>query len=176
MLSDEILDGSSSSNPNLTPSNMEKLSSKTNSEKCKRRNQKYSYSRILDQLPQEIKNKLDKSKENIEDMWKTLTLPKNSKPSRVIKWMKKVSQHELNTIYDEIFKIRVTEKKLKREEQLSFETEEDKDVSSNSQKSKGISKEESERFVSVRSRDTPNKVQSISHLYSPTIPLDKIYW
>ena len=158
MLSDEKWDDSSSSNLNLAPSNMEKSSWKTNSEKCKKRNQKNSYSRILDQLPQEIKDKLDKSKENVEDMWKTLTLPKDYKPSRVIKWMKKVSQNELKLIYDEIFKIRVTERKLKREEQLSFESEEDKDISSNSQQSKTISKDDSERYVSVGSRDTPNRI------------------
>ena len=116
------------------------------------------YIKILDQLPQEIKDKLDRSKENLDDMCKTLTLPKDCKPSHVIKWMKKVSQNELKIIEEEIFKIRVNERKLKRTERFSIESLTARAISMNSQKSETSSKFESERYVAIRSRDTPNKI------------------
>jgi hypothetical protein len=160
-----IWDSSLSSNSNISSSNRDKSSCQEDSERCKRRNQKNQYAKILDQLPQEIRDKLDKSKENVDDMWKTLTLPTNYKPSNVLKWMKKVSQNELKLIYDEIFKIRVVERKYKLEEQLSYESIDEKDASWSSLRLKFNSKGESDKFVSIRSRDTPNRIVN----YNPSV-------
>jgi len=41
---------------------------KCSSDKVRRRNLKNPYISILDQLPQEIRDKIDSSKENLEDM------------------------------------------------------------------------------------------------------------
>lgn len=172
MDSPKAWDSSLSSNRSLSSPVHESSSWQEETEQRKKRNKKSQYAKVLDQLPQEIKDKLDKSKENVDDMWKTLTLPANYKPSNVLKWMKKVSQNELKIIYEEIFKIRVVERKLKLEEQLSFESIDDKEISSNSQKSKSNSKEDSERFVSIRSRDTPNRIVN----YNPNITEGNSAW
>lgn len=63
-------------------------SAKANSKWANNIDNKNPYLKILDQLPQEIKDKLDRSKENLEEMWKTITLPKDWKPYHVLKWIK----------------------------------------------------------------------------------------
>ena len=126
--------------------------------KVKRRNLKSPHHRIINQLPKEIREKLDSSKENVSDMCKTLTLPKDYKSEHVIRWMRKVSQNELKLIHDEIFKIRMNEKKLKRSERFSMDNLESKGISMYSQRSETSSKMNSERCTINRSRDTPNRI------------------
>lgn len=113
-------------------------------------------------MPQEIKDKLDASKENLDDMCKTLTLPDDHKPGLVLKWMRKVSQNEIGKVHDEIFNFRLAEKKLKRLERYSMESLEVRGVSMSSQRSEIGSKGDSERYTAVKSRDTNNKVINYS--------------
>lgn len=140
----------------------QELTPKQQKEKLKRKGPKNPYHRIIDQLPQEIRNKIDASKENVQEICKTITLPNDYKPEHVIRWIRKVSQNELKLIHEEILKIRLNERKLKRAQRFSIESSEDKEVSFNSQRSETSSKLDSKKCSSIMSRDTPNKVINYS--------------
>lgn len=111
-------------------------------EKGKRRGMRNPYRKIINQLPQEIKEKLDWSKENIDDMCSTLTLPHEYKPGLVIKWIKKVSENELNKIHEEILNIKLNERKLKRTQRFSMESLEARGESMQSHRSDSSSRYE----------------------------------
>lgn len=104
-------------------------------ERSKRRGMRNPYRKIINQLPQEIKEKLDWSKENIDEMCSSLTLPHEYKPGLVIKWIKKVSENELSKIHEEILNIKLNERKLKRNQRFSMESLEARDESMQSHRS-----------------------------------------
>lgn len=126
--------------------------------KGKRRNLKNPYLKIMNQLPQEIKEKLDWSKENLNDICKSLTMPKEDKPGLVLKWIRKVSENEFTKIHEEVLNIKINERKLKRSLYISYDEMHARRVSMNSQRSESSSKVDSDRFTAVKSRDTPNPI------------------
>ena len=89
-----------------SPRKSERGKSKSQKEKPVLKNTRNPYIKILDQLPKEILSKIDSTKENINDICRTITLPDDYRPERVIRWIKKVSLNELRIIKDEIYKIR----------------------------------------------------------------------
>ena len=127
-------------------------------EKIIKKRTKNPYTDITAQLPKEIREKLDWSKENLDEMCSALTLPNEFKPGLVLKWMKKVSENEINKIHEEFVGIKQAEKKMQRSIIYSMESYEGKHISSHSQRSESSSKIDSERFTATRSRDTPNRV------------------
>ena len=113
---------------------------------------------ILDQLPKEIRNKIDTTKDNLEVMCSTITLPDDYKPGFVVKWIRKVSQNELKITHDDFLKIRLNAKKLKRSERFLKESLEARGICMNSQQSEISSKLDTERYMAIKSLDVPSKI------------------
>lgn len=114
--------------------------------------QKNPYFGIIDTLPKEIQGKIDWKKENLEDMFKTLTPPNEYKPGLVLKWLKRVSENEIKNIHAEMVSIRVSERSLKTKLFQTFENCEPLTFSNHSQRS-----EESTRNTRKKKLETPLK-------------------
>lgn len=125
--------------------------------KGKKRNMKNAYSNIVNSLPQEIKSKIDWSKENLDEMCCGLIPPHECKPGLVLKWIRRVSENEVSNIHNEMLNIKLKEKSLKRKLCLAFEDYEAKDSSMPSQKSETSSKFDSERYSS-KNHDSSNRI------------------
>lgn len=100
-----------------------------------KRVQKNPYYGIIDTLPKEIQAKIDWKKENLQDMFKTLTPPHECKPGLVLKWLKRVSENELKNIHAEMYNIRASDRALKRKLFQTFENCEPLTFSNHSQRS-----------------------------------------
>lgn len=140
-----------------SPRKSERGKSKSQKEKPVLKNTRNPYIKILDQLPKEILSKIDSTKENINDICRTITLPDDYRPERVIRWIKKVSLNELRIIKDEIYKIRWKRCEIRKGEGVSFESSENKGISYHSQRSETSSKLGSDKCTAIKSRDTPNR-------------------
>jgi len=128
-------------------------------DKVKKWAPKNPYYGIIDTLPKEIQGKIDWKKENLEEMFKTLTPPNEYKPGLVLKWLKRVSENEIKNIHSEMVSIRVSERSLRRQLFESLENWEPLTFSNHSQKS-----EDSDRNIERKKLETsvktknPNKI------------------
>lgn len=129
-------------------------------EKDKKRNIKNSYYKIINTLPQEVKSRIDWSKENLNDMWSLLAPPTESKSGLVLKWIRKVSENEINTIQKELVNIKISERSLKNKLYLSFENYGPKESSDYSGRSiESSSKRNSERYTPAsKSKPAPSRI------------------
>lgn len=131
---------------------------RTRRERPKKEANKNPYHHIMGQLPKEISQKLDWSKENLNDMCSSLTLPHEYKPGLVLKWLKKVSENEINKIQEEFLSIRLADRKIKRTISFSLKNYDNRKVSQTSNQSDTSSKIESERFSNSKIKATPNRI------------------
>jgi hypothetical protein len=131
---------------------------KARREKTKKTVDKNPYVHVMGQLPKEISQKLDWRKENLNDMCSSLTLPHEYKPGLVLKWLKKVSENEINKIQEEFLNIRLAERKIRRTICFSLENYDNRKVSQTSNQSDTSSKICSERFSNPKIKATPNRI------------------
>jgi len=126
-------------------------------ERAKKKFLKNPYYNLIDTLPKEISSKVNWNKNNLDDMFKTLTPPHNT--GSVLRWMRKVSENEIDNIYWEIVNIKMSDRSLKRKLWLTLENYDQKPYSDHSQKSEFSSKLDSDRFnITPKKRNTPYKV------------------